>query len=263
MSSSHSIDGWPEQFEDSDDLCFPCGMDEEIAEWWVDTIQAPWDLFPQQMWEDVRAGCPAPSDGVFRVIDIKGGIVSIEGYGREVSGDNIHWLYGHTLRFGRKNFMHCDMIGVEVPFRGYGTGRKLMKNCVNLAESLGAERVKLEAMDDGPYVWARMGFRPCTNDWMKTVRPAAYNRLMGLGRLIPRSTFQDVARLLRSKSAEAIWELARFRDPVPPNDPTPLGPQTIPLGRALLADSHARWCGSLILDDDVAMALFEEATEDL
>lgn len=147
----------------------------------------------------------------------------------------------------------------DLDSRGQGTGLKLFKNFLNLAEAGRIDFIKLRAgKEDGRYFWARHGFY-CTDMYdVKRVSPEIRENIEKYSNTIP-SGIRDMAHeIVDQGGLDMCWKLARLEGCVPVNDYA--GMRVKPLGWALLrTDSECNY--SLNMHDPAQIARVKASFE--
>lgn len=170
----------------------------------------------------------------------------------EIENKIIHDGRGTTLLF--KSWENRD-----VDSRGRGTGLKLFKNFLRLAEVGSVDSVNLRAgKEDGRYFWARHGFYCAEACDVERVSPGIRENIERYSHTIPTGIRNRAEEIVARGRLDMCWELARLEGRVLVDDYA--GPRVKPLGWALLhTDCECNY--SLDLHDPVQVARVKASLE--
>lgn len=248
-------------FVGDDRLKFEFEDDAEVRRWWEKTFHKPFDITPGEIRDILTDGLSRDEIVTFYAPRLHGASISIQVEGFDSS--RIVYLAGQTLHLtrGAQRRINIDLADVVPSHQGQGINSALIDNVRRLAERVEVGRMTVDAyLEGGPYAWATYGFTPRKKDWLR-IRKSMGVKLGELGGAVPEHVRERVERLLASDHPSAIQALITEDVKVmsaPPRITRKPARETT-LAKALLADSGLRWYGALNLNDDLSMALFEEA----
>lgn len=175
----------------------------------------------------------------------------------------------NRIVFDTDNELIVDCRGTSLKFkswenkdldsRGQGTGLKLFKNFIVLAETGRIDFIKLRAgKEDGRYFWARHGFYCAEAHDVKRVSPEIHKNIEKYSHTIPLGIADQAREIVDQGGFDMCWKLARLEGRVQVDDYA--GLRVKPLGWALLrTDSECNY--SLDLHDPVQMARVKSSLE--
>ena len=196
-----------------------------------------------ELWED--------HDG--RNVLIHGELTSIPAAGEKPT------VYGDISRRVIGDNAHHGLLRLSEAHNGSGIARDILRESFALYKKLGVKTVDLDAnINVGGYAWAKYGFKPDVDEWMRFTRYATEKldvlessapALEGSKRGTLRGAMTAAERralmnLLQSKDPRTIWAIAEFE--------TASG---VKVGKELLLGSF--WHGEINLLDREAMERFE------
>lgn len=248
-------------FSENDHLKFEFEDGVDVRRWWEKTFHRPIGITPGEIRDILTDGLARDEIVTFYAPRLRGASISIQVEGFDNS--QIVYLAGQTLHLtrGSQRRINIDLADVVPSHQGRGINSALIDNVRRLAERVEVGRMTVDAyLEGGPYAWATYGFTPRKTDWLR-IRGMMGAKLRELGDAVPDDVRARVERLLASDHPSAIQALITEDMKVmsaPPHITRKPARETT-LAKALLADSGLRWYGALNLNDDLSMALFEEA----
>lgn len=168
-------------------------------------------------------------------------------------------VYGDISRRVIGDNAHHGLLRLSEAHNGSGIARDILRESFALYKKLGVKTVDLDAnINVGGYAWAKYGFKPDVDEWMRFTRYATEKldvlessapALKGSKRGTLRGAMTAAERralmnLLQSKDPRTIWAIAEFE--------TVSG---VKVGKQLLLGSY--WHGEINLLDREAMERFE------
>ena len=175
----------------------------------------------------------------------------------------------NRIVFDTKNKIIIDGSGTSLQFkswenkdidsRGRGTGLKLFKNFITLAEAGRIDFIKLRAgKEDGRYFWARHGFYCAGAHDVARVRDEIRQNIEIYSHTIPPGITDQAHEIVDQGGLDMCWKLARLEGRVQVNDYA--GVRVKPLGWALL-NTSSKCNYSLNMHDAVQMARVKSSLE--
>jgi hypothetical protein len=196
-----------------------------------------------EFWEDL--------DG--RNVLIDGELTSIPAAGEKPT------VYGDISRRVIGDNAHHGLLRIAQEHNASGIASDILRESFALYKKLGVKTVDLDAnINVGGYAWAKYGFKPDVDEWMRFTRyatekletlessaPALAGSVRGTLRgVMTAAERRALGNLLRSKDPRTIWAIAEFE--------TASG---VKVGKELLLGSY--WHGEINLLDREAMERFE------
>lgn len=253
----YGVPGWPDGFAATDHVKFAEPMTIEDARWWSQTFKVgDRPLYPTNIAERLARGLPGKLNCFISAVIPAQGRVSLELHGVDDSMNRL-WFLGETLWFEPDRHMFSDLVEVTSSLQGRGLGKRMMRNCFDLATDLALDDLRLKASWAGTYAWLKFGFVPTKKDWEGELKVRLTERLLEFNSQISRSTFNQMLKLLGSDNPRAAWLIAdeaTLVQVVGQNNP-------VKLGRALLAYNGAPWNGILKIGDLVSEQRFKDYLE--
>lgn len=248
-------DRYRTMFESTNRIRFVVEIGEEDKEWWLSSIYGPFRLTPEEVGDRLSASWAG--DKLMEVTELNGHLrrfaVSISGE----FGTGQVWLLEKTLDF-HGSFLNADRMFIDPARQQEGTGRRFMADAVALATELGLESIRLEADNIGRYAWLRCGFLPDRGSWM-SMKPFIVQRIVEARGDLGSQRFAEILAIADSPHPLAARELAAITDPVRSRYPLESGRTVeVPLGRAIFIEAAPTWAGSIVLDDQVSLAVMRE-----
>ena len=133
-----------------------------------------------------------------------------------------------------------------------------MGDLIEMALRMRIERIDIEAQDIGRYAWIRAGFLPDKTGWRYRIRPDVRERLAKARSYMSEEDYRYCEMTLDSDDPRTVREIASWETPVPSKERSERGDAIMrPLGRVLLLEILADWCGSFDLRDPVSLEIYE------
>ncbi len=245
-----------DRLKDDNKLRFDPRWSDQAKNWWREHIFEPYGLYPDEFADVLTKSVggdrsttyfemsPETDSFVFKVVGSLGDLGEA-------------WWTERGLDLRGKAFHAREMV-IPESAQGHGISRHLMGDLIDTALRMQIERIDIEAQDIGRYAWIRAGFLPDNTGWRYRLRPDIRERLAKARSFLSDENYRYYEAALDSDDPRIVREIASWEEPVPSRERTNSGEAIMrPLGRVLLLEILADWCGTFDLRDPVSLSIYE------
>ncbi|MBO0905537.1 hypothetical protein [Jiella sonneratiae] len=245
-----------DRFKGDNRLTFVPQWSDEAKDWWREHIFEPHGLYPDEFADVLTKSVHGDRSVTYFGISPESDSFVVKVVG-SLGDPGEAWWTERGLDLRGKAFHAREMV-IPERSQGQGIGRHLMGDLFDMALRMRIERIDIEAQDIGRYAWIRAGFLPDNTGWRYRLRPEIRDRLAKARSSLSDENYRYYEAALDSDDPKIVREIASWEEPVPSRERTSGGEAILrPLGRVLLLEILADWCGSFDLRDPTSLEIYE------